>query len=214
MRIDGLREQEARRCNERKAVDQELCETGGGGGGGDERGAEEEQAGRVVSRGGRGGGEESEARLQRRLVRGRLEQGRRRRRRRAEEGDAASARPSARRSGLQRCVLEMSTTFQGNISSVKKSSPGETAAPGGHPRRHSTRGTRTQSGMPQAQHNNPPQATQQPRSPLKSPRETTRERAEALTRPPPRGRQPRPAPAPIPPSSPPPRHRPRARSSP
>ena len=76
-------------CNERKAVDQELCETGGGSGGGDERGAEEEQAGRVVSRGGRGGGEESEARLQRRLVRGRLEQGRRRRRRRAEEGDAA-----------------------------------------------------------------------------------------------------------------------------
>ena len=69
-------------CNERKAVDQELCETGGGSGGGDERGAEEEQAGRVVSRGGRGGGEESEARLQRRLVRGRLdslEQGRRRR---------------------------------------------------------------------------------------------------------------------------------------
>ena len=56
-------------CNERKAADQELCETGGGGGGGDERGAEEEQAGRVVSRGGRGGGEESEARLQRRLVR-------------------------------------------------------------------------------------------------------------------------------------------------
>lgn len=111
VRIDGLREQEARRCNERKAVDQELCETGGGGGGGDERGAEEEQAGRVVSRGGRGGGEESEARLQRRLVRGRLEQGRRRRRRRAEEGDAASARPSARRSGLQRCVLEMSTRF-------------------------------------------------------------------------------------------------------
>ena len=46
------------------------------------------QAGRVVSRGGRGGGEESEVRLQRRLVRGRLEQGRRRRRRRAEEGDA------------------------------------------------------------------------------------------------------------------------------
>ena len=76
-------------CNGRKAVDQELCETGGGSGGGDERGAEEEQAGRVVSRGGRGGGEESEARLQRRLVRGRLEQGRRRRRRRAEEGDAA-----------------------------------------------------------------------------------------------------------------------------
>ena len=87
VRIDGLREQEA--CNGRKAVDQELCETGGGSGGGDERGAEEEQAGRVVSRGGRGGGEESEARLQRRLVRGRLEQGRRRRRRRAEEGDAA-----------------------------------------------------------------------------------------------------------------------------
>ena len=75
-------------CNGRKAVDQELCETGGGGGG-DERGAEEEQAGRVVSRGGRGGGEESEAHLQRRLVRGRLEQGRRQRRRRAEEGDAA-----------------------------------------------------------------------------------------------------------------------------
>ena len=34
-------------CNGRKAVDQELCETGGGGGG-DERGAEEEQAGRVA----------------------------------------------------------------------------------------------------------------------------------------------------------------------
>ena len=41
VRIDGLREQEARRFNGRKAVDQELCETGGGSGGGDERGAEE-----------------------------------------------------------------------------------------------------------------------------------------------------------------------------
>ena len=79
VRIDGLREQEARRMHGRKAVDQVLCETGGGGGG-DERGAEKEQAGRVVSRGGSGGGEESQAHLQRRLVRGRLEQGRRQRR--------------------------------------------------------------------------------------------------------------------------------------
>ena len=47
VRIDGLREQEARRMHGRKAVDQVLCETGGGGGG-DERGAEEEQAGRVA----------------------------------------------------------------------------------------------------------------------------------------------------------------------
>ena len=90
-------------CNGRKAVDQELCETGGGGGG-DERGAEEEQAGRVVSRGGRGGGEESEAHLQRRLVRGRLEQ------EEAEEGDEQrretrpSATPSASEIGLLRLL--------------------------------------------------------------------------------------------------------------
>ena len=68
------------------------------------------QAGRVVSRGGRGGGEESEARLQRRLVRGRLEQGRRRwRRRRAEEGDAAFCEAFCDEIGLHRCFLEMST---------------------------------------------------------------------------------------------------------
>ena len=103
VRIDGLREQEARRMHGRKAVDQVLCETGGGGGG-DERGAEKEQAGRVVSRGGRGGGEESQAHLQRRLVRGRLEQGRRQRRRRAEEGDAAFCEAFCEEIGLLRLL--------------------------------------------------------------------------------------------------------------
>ena len=93
-------------CNGRKAVDQELCETGGGGG--DERGAEEEQAGRVVSRGGRGGGEESEAHLQRRLVRGRAGAGGRQRSNYhggAEEGDAAFCDTFCEEIGLLPCNL-------------------------------------------------------------------------------------------------------------
>ena len=90
-------------CNGRKAVDQELCETGGGGGG-NERGAEEEQAGRVVSRGGRGGGKESEAHLQRRLVRAGWSRGGGRGGGEQRRETRPSATPSASEIGLLRLL--------------------------------------------------------------------------------------------------------------
>ena len=66
-------------CNGRKAVDQELARPAAAAAAMREEQRRSKRVG-SRSRGGRGGGEEKQAHLQRRLVRGRLEQGRRQRR--------------------------------------------------------------------------------------------------------------------------------------
>ena len=91
-------------CNGRKAVDQELARPAAAAAAMREEQRRSKRVG-SRSRGGRGGGEESKARLQRRWVRGRLEQGRRQRRRRAEEGDAAFCEAFCDEIGLQACFL-------------------------------------------------------------------------------------------------------------
>ena len=90
-------------CNGRKAVDQELCETGGGGGG-DERGAEEEQAGRVAfaRRAWRRRGERSAPAAA--IGSWQAGAGGGRGGRRAEEETRPSARPSASEIGLLRLL--------------------------------------------------------------------------------------------------------------